>query len=66
MSRSVEWSALDEEYMRQALAEARCCTLMSTLTTCFLSHAARTLHEQGKRALDRWEVPVGCVTLGRE
>jgi hypothetical protein len=38
---------------------------MSTLTTCVLSHAARALHEQGKRALDRWEVPVGCVTLGR-
>jgi len=63
MSRSVEWSALDEEYMRQALAEARCRTLMSTfmppLTRC------ACVHEQGKRALDRWEVPVGCVTLGR-
>jgi len=63
MSRSVEWSALDEEYMRQALAEARCRTLMST----FMSPLTRCacVHEQGKRALDRWEVPVGCVTLGR-
>ena len=50
-----QWTAADREFMRLALAEARWCAVLQRLP---LTHAAPA---QAKRALDRWEVPVGCV-----